>query len=76
MTIRQHLKAILVLPVTAAVVIPIVLLALFGFDTTGAWQLHPLVQPTMVAIGLTVATIELVLAATTIRQFAPLAAEH
>lgn len=37
----QHLRAILMLPVMAAVVIPAVILSLTGLDTFGLWQRLP-----------------------------------
>ena len=66
----QHIRAILLLPVMATIVIPAALLSVFGWDSIGVWGIHPAIRPTLSIIGAVLSLAGFGLAATTIRQFA------
>lgn len=66
----QHIRAILLLPVTATIVIPAALLSVFGWDSIGVWGIHPAIRPTLSILGAVLSLAGFGLAATAIRQFA------
>lgn len=47
----QHIRATLLLPVMATIVIPATLLSVFGWDSIGVWGIHPAIRPTLSIIG-------------------------
>ena len=65
----KHLRAILLLPFLAAVVIPGVLLWLTGPDTLGLWQSAPATLVALPALGGALICLGLVLVVATIRLF-------
>src|SRR5262245_33631532 len=65
----KHLRAILLLPLMAAVVIPGVLLWLTGPDTLGLWQSVPATRMALPVLGGALLCLGLVLLVATIRLF-------
>ncbi|MCB9924942.1 MAG: isoprenylcysteine carboxylmethyltransferase family protein [Planctomycetaceae bacterium] len=70
MRLWQHIRAILLLPVMVAIVIPAMLLGLFGWHTAGLWAIPTAIQPAPSILGAMSALAGLGLVVTTIRQFA------
>src|SRR5262249_14117761 len=69
MGVWQHLRAILLLPVTAAVVIPALLLFLTWPDTFGLWESASAMGVVLVVLGLAFIGLGLVLMVATISMF-------
>jgi len=65
----RHLRAILVLPGMAGVVIPALLLVLTGPDTFGLWESAPALRVVVAVLGVASSALGLVLMVTTIRFF-------
>jgi hypothetical protein len=63
----KHIRAILLLPVMVAVVIPGVILCLTGPDTLGLWQSYPATRVGLPAVGSALMCLGLVLMVATIR---------
>ncbi len=70
MQLWHHIRAILLLPVMAAVVVPSTALVLFGWDTFGVWPAHPALQPAITIFGVLIGGAGLILIVTTVKQFA------
>jgi protein-S-isoprenylcysteine O-methyltransferase Ste14 len=66
---RKHLRAILLLPGMAAVVIPAIILALTGLDTFDLWQSLPATRFVLPVLGIVLICFGLVLMVATIRLF-------
>jgi protein-S-isoprenylcysteine O-methyltransferase Ste14 len=66
----QHLQAILLLPVMAAVVIPATILCVSGADTFDVWTTSPAFGCALGVVGAIAAAVGLMLMAATIRLFA------
>lgn len=69
MEVWKHVRAILLLPFTVAVVIPSVILWLTGPDTLGLWQSVPATRVALPVLGGALVCLGLVLVVATIRLF-------
>lgn len=70
MTLWKNIRAVLLLPGIAAVLIPATLLYLTGMDTLGLWERIPLSRVVLPVVGALLAVVGLVLMVSTIRLFA------
>jgi sulfite exporter TauE/SafE len=71
----KHIRAILILPVMATVVIPGVLLCFFGVDSLDLWQSAPITRFILPVIGAVLILLGLTLMVGTIRLFVTIAVD-